>query len=274
MPLRCAVAVLAVASTTLFAQDAGAPVVPAFEAVVLKRNTSSSQSMSGGTQPGGLYRVVNGTIAMIFSNAYRSESNDVKGAPDWFNTERYDMTARIVGTPTPEQQQALWRALFAERMKLKAHHEREERPVYHLVLARADGRLGPKISKSTTDCTARRAAQLRGETVPPLPPTSNGLPPCSARTSGGTLTAAGRDMAYLVRSIQGVTGRMVIDRTGVAGDYDFTLEFALERPGGPGVDDKPNIFTALQEQLGLKLESARGQVEFVVVDHIERPISD
>lgn len=270
--MRLTSGLIVAATAVLSAQQ---PVTPAFEAVVLKRNTSGSQSMSAGSQPGGVHRMVNGTISTIFGNAYRSESNEVKGAPDWFSTERYDLTARIVGNPTPDQERALWRALFAERMKLKAHHETEERPIYHLVVARADGRLGPKITQSETDCTARRAAQLRGETVPPLPPAqANGLPPCSARTSGGMLTAAGRDMAYIGRSIQGLTGRMIVDRTGLTGDYDFTLEFSTQRPGDTAVDDKPNIFTALQEQLGLKLEPARGPVEFVVIDHIERPTVD
>jgi uncharacterized protein (TIGR03435 family) len=273
--MRLAFAVAALAAASVSAQQSPEPGTPAFEAVVLKRNTSGSQSMSAGSQPGGVRRVVNGTISTIFGNAYSSESNEVKGAPDWFSTERYDLTARIAGNPTREQEQALWRALFAERMRLKAHHETEERPIYHLVVARADGRLGPKIAKSETDCTARRAAQLRGETVPPLPAAgANGLPPCSARTSGGMLTAAGRDMAYLGRSIQGVAGRMIVDRTGITGDYDFTLEFSTQRPGDTAVDDKPNIFTALQEQLGLRLEPARGPVEFVVIDHIERPTVD
>lgn len=261
-----------VATALLWAQQ---PASPAFEAVVIKRNTSGSQSMSAGSQPGGLHRVVNAPISTIFGNAYRSESNEVKGAPDWFSTERYDLTARIVGNPTPEQAQALWRDLFAERMKLRAHHETEERPIYHLVLARADGGLGPSIARSGVDCTMRRAAQSRGETLPPLPPAgANGLPPCSARTSGGTLIAAGRNMAYLARSVSGDVGRMVVDKTGLTADYDFTLRFSTQRPGDTSPDDTPNIFTALQEQLGLKLLPARGPVDFVVIDHIERPILD
>lgn len=271
--MRYALAMVPMLTVLIAAQEA--PVTIAFEAVVLKRNTSGSQSMSAGSQPGGVHRMTNGPISTIFGNAYRSESNEVKGAPDWFTTERYDLTGRIVGNPTPEQERALWQALFFERMKLKAHHETEERPIYHLVLARADGRLGPNLTRSAVDCTGRRQAQLRGEKVPPLPVAgANGVPPCSARTGGGTLTAAGRDMAYLGRSIAGLAGRMIVDKTGLTGDYDFVLKFSTQRPGEPNPDDSPNIYTALQEQLGLKLEPARGPVEFVVIDHIERPKTD
>src|SRR5688572_12764425 len=125
--MRLALALALFIAASASAQQPATTVTPAFEAVVLKRNTSGSQSMSAGSQPGGLQRVVNGTIATIFGNAYRSESGEVRGAPDWFNTERYDLTARIVGKPTPEESRALWRALFAERMQLKAHLETEER---------------------------------------------------------------------------------------------------------------------------------------------------
>ena len=81
-------------------------------------------------------------------------------------------------------------------------------------------------------------------------------------------------MAYLGRSISGAAGRMIVDKTGLTADYDFTLRYSTQRPGEPNPDDVPNIVTALQEQLGLKLEPARGPVEFVVIDHIERPTVD
>jgi uncharacterized protein (TIGR03435 family) len=272
--LRLTFGLIAVATAMLSAQQTETPITPAFEAVVIKRNTSGSQSMSAGSQPGGLQRVVNGPIATIFGNAYRSESGEVRGAPDWFNTERYDLTARIVGKPTPEQSRALWRALFAERMQLKAHLETEERPIYHLVVARADGRLGPNIKPGPVDCAARRAASDRGGQLPPPPLASNGMTACSTRFSGGVITTGGQTMERVASSVSGVAGRMVVDRTGLKGDYEFTLEYSTTRPGDPAADDKSNIFTALQEQLGLKLEPARGPVEFVVIDQIERPVTD
>jgi uncharacterized protein (TIGR03435 family) len=272
-PILIAVALLFTTAAAL-AQDSPAPVTPAIESVVLKRNTSGSQSMSAGSQPGGLQRVVNGPIATIFGNAYRSESGEVRGAPDWFNTERYDLTARIVGKPTPEQSRALWQAFFTERMKLEAHLETEERPIYHLVVARSDGGLGPGIRKSATDCAGRRAASERGERLPEPPAAANGMPACSSRFSAGRIMTGGQTMARVAQSISGLAGRMVVDRTGLAGDYEFTLDYSTQKPGDTNPDDKPNIFTALQEQLGLKLEPARGPVELVVIDYIERPVVD
>jgi uncharacterized protein (TIGR03435 family) len=270
MTLRLSVA-FALFAAGAHAQEPPPPVViPAFEAVVLKRNTSGSQSMSAGNQPGGIHRVVNGPISTIFGNAYRSQSGEVKGAPDWFTTERYDLTARIVGNPTREEEQALWRKLFAERMKLRAHHETEERPTYALILARRDGRLGPGLKKAAIDCSTRAEASRRGDTLPPPPQASNGLPACSSRFSENVMMTGGQTMARLASSLSSLAGRMVVDQTGLSGDYEFTLEYS--RLGDVG--DRPNIFTALQEQLGLKLEPARHPVEFVVIDQIERPTTD
>jgi uncharacterized protein (TIGR03435 family) len=249
-------------------------VAPAFDVVVLKRNTSGDNSMSAGSRPGGVYTMVNGPISSIFGNAYRTPSNEIVGAPGWFTTERYDVTARIVGNPTPEQRQLLWRELFAERMKLQAHYDTREQPTYALVLARSDGRLGPNLRRSATDCAARTEAGRRGEQLPPAPQAANGMPACSSRFGPGSILSGGQTMVRIAQSISGLAGRFTVDRTGLSGDYEFTLEYASARPGDTSAADEPNIFTALQEQLGLKLEPTRGPVEIVVIDHIERPIVD
>jgi uncharacterized protein (TIGR03435 family) len=271
--MKSVLVALVLAVTTVSAQDVSAPVTPAFEAVVLKRNTSGSQSMSAGSQPGGVHRIVNGPISTIFGNAWPTESNQIIGAPDWFKIDRYDLVGRITGTPTEEQQRELWRAFFVERMKLKAHYETREQPAYALVLARSDGRLGPNVRPAPIDCAARRQASIRGEQLPPLPQASNGMPACSARTSGGLMQSGGQTMAALGRSISGLAGRFVVDRTGLAGSFEYTLEYSRQQPGEP-LSDKPDVFTALQEQLGLKLEPIRAPVQVVVIDHIERPIVD
>jgi uncharacterized protein (TIGR03435 family) len=276
--MRLTLAVITVATATLSAQDAVPPLVPSFDAIVLRRNISGDDSSRIGSQPGGVYRMVNAAIAGIFGNAYPSETGEVVGSPDWFNDERYDMTARIVGNPTVEQERDLWRTFFFERMKLRAHYETKEQPTYTLALARSDGRLGPSLKRIPTDCDARRAAVRRGEQPAPPAPASNGLPACSTRMSGADsmlMQSGGQTMAGFGRSLSGLAGRFVVDHTGLPGFYEYTFEFAAPpRPGEPAANDKTDVFTALREQLGLKLESSRTQLQFVVIDHIERPIVD
>lgn len=229
--------VIPVVAVTLSAQQGGGPVTPGFDAVSLKRSTNDEGGSSIGSQPGGIYRMVNARIAGIFGNAYPSETGEVVGAPAWFNADRYDLTARIVGNPTVEQERDLWRAFFSERMKLKAHYASKEQPVYTLVLARSDGRLGASLKRIPTDCDARRAAIRRGEQPSQPPPASNGLPACSTRMSGAefmTMQSGGQTTAAFGRSLSGLAGRFIADRTGLPGFYEYHLEFAAPaRPGDP-----------------------------------------
>jgi uncharacterized protein (TIGR03435 family) len=271
---RRLLAVIVLSGVGLAAQTAPpALVTPAWDAVVIKRNTSGDDSMSAGSRPGGSYVMVNGSMRTLFGNAYPSQSGEIINMPDWFQTERYDLTARMIGNPTLEQRQALWRELFTERMKLKVHYEDREQPTYDLVLARADGRLGPNIKPSQVDCAARSAAAGRGETLPPLPAIPpGGAPACGMMSGPDGVRAGGTTLAGLARSIP--AGRLVIDKTGLNGSYDLTLEFSSRRGPDAATDDRPTIFTALQEQLGLKLEPSRNPVQFAVIDSVERPIVD
>jgi uncharacterized protein (TIGR03435 family) len=277
---RLICAALAFAAVDLGAQQppppAAPPVTPAFEVVVIKRNTSGDDSMSVGSRPGGGYVMVNGPMRSVFGNAYPSQSSNVINMPDWFDSERYDLTARIVGNPTAAQRLELWRNLFTERMKLRVHYETRDLPTFDLVVARADGRLGPDIRPAQIDCAARSAAAARGQALPPLPPPApNAAPVCGMIAGPEGIRAGGTTMAGLARSISGSAGRLIIDKTGLTGSYDLTLLYASGRPGTSTVaDDRPTIFTALQEQLGLKLESSRSPVEHAVIDYVEKPIVD
>ena len=209
---------------------------PAFDVVVLKRNTSGDSGMSAGSRPGGVYTMVNGTMRMIFGNAYPSQSGEIINMPDWFTTERYDLTARIAGNPSPEQRRELWRALFTERMKLRVHYEMREQPTFDLVVARGDKRLGPDIKPAPVDCEARSAAAARGETVAPLPaPAPNAPPVCGMMAGPDGIRAGGTTMTGLARSISGAEGRIVVDKTGLAGSYEFTLLYASSRAAQPGI---------------------------------------
>lgn len=246
-------------------------VTPAFDAVVIKRNTSGSQSMSAESRPGGVEMMTNGPLRTLVSMAYPPGRGGMSSLPAWADAERYDMTARIVGDPSPEQRRALWRALLAERMKLAAHYESREVATFDLVPMRSDGQLGPNIKLAAVDCAARTAAAARGETLPPLPPAAPGAaPPCGSFSGAGFRRAGSITMEQLARIIP--AGRPVFDKTGIAGAYDVVLEFAPQQLGAPS--DLPDLFTALRDQLGLKLEPSRTPVEFLVIDRIEPLVTD
>lgn len=270
------------------------PAGPTFDVVSVKRNTSDSGSMSTSQRPGGGYVMVGGTIRMLITSAYPTPgSSEVIGLPAWAASERYDVTATaaLPGSPSADQRRQMMRAMLADRLKLKAHIESREVPAFALVLGRGDGKLGPQLKPAEVDCAARAAA-LRvtadaaragggfGPAPTPFVPPAPGspVPPCSMRMTGNRMEGD-VTMASLASMLRPMTGRFTIDKTGLVGYYKMVLE-ADRGPlsGGAGPDvaattpgSAPSIFTALQEQLGLKLESTRAQVEVLVIDHIERP---
>lgn len=215
--------------------------------------------------------MVNMEIRALLGSAYPTDTSEYIGAPDWVLRERYDITAKAPEGTTREDMQPMFQALLAERFKFKGHYEMREEAIFELVLAREDGRLGPEIRKIDVDCAARMAAARRGESLPPLPTLPNGMVPCSMKAGGGQIVSGGMTLAGLARSVQGGTGRVIVDRTGLDGNYVFTLTYTSNPQPDSG---PPSIFTALQEQLGLKLQSARGPVRVFVIDHIERPGED
>jgi uncharacterized protein (TIGR03435 family) len=223
---------------------------PSFEVASIKRNVSGDARSGTRTLPGGRVATTNESLRQIIRRAYGSNDLDVVGGPDWLDTDRWDITASA-GTGNPDEAlEPMLRSLLAERFKLRAHVEMRERPIYGLVLGRPDKRLGDKIHISPTDC---RADADCGST--------------SAKTSGvgaGTITGVARTMADIGRSLSPYAGRRVFDRTGLGGRYDFEIQWS----------DEVSIFTALQEQLGLKLDAQRGPVEVVVVDSVERAVED
>jgi len=242
---------------------------PAFEAAVLRPNRSGDEGTSMGQRPGGQYIMTNGTIALLLQNAFRPENGEIVGAPDWVRSERYDLRATANATTSSDDLRLMLRSLLAERLKLAAHLEPREQPVYFLEKARADGRLGASIERTARDCAACAAASRAGLPTPVLPPPANGAPPCGMEINDGDMRAGGVTMDILARNLGRRAGRVVFDRTGMDGFFDLTLNFSREPD--PGRPDAPSIFTALQEQLGLKLESGRAPLQTLVIDHIERP---
>jgi uncharacterized protein (TIGR03435 family) len=266
--LLAALAAIACVAVPLTAQEAH------FEAAALKRNVSGEQGQILDTQ-GQRYIARNVTLRTLVLNAYRPRSLQLAGAPSWVESDRYDLVATMPVGTTPDGRAAMLRALLADRASLAAHYEDREENVYLLTLARADGRLGPSLRTSPRDCAAVAAAQQAGRPPIQLPPAENGAPPCGIQTNGGQFLAGGITMDSLARNLGSRAGRIVIDRTELGGYYELTLKYDERRDTSVGdPTDAPSLFTALQEQLGLRLEAGRAPVQALVIDRIERPASD
>jgi len=246
---------------------------PTFDVVSIKRVTDIRNQRSIGDQPGGKFVLSGMAIAPMIRTAYAADTSDLVGAPDWVNAETYDLTAQAGRDVPRDEMTAMLQAMLADKFKLVVHYEIQERPVYALMLARADGRLGPHIRKSDLDCDAIQAARRAGSKVPP-PATSNGAPACGMSmrgTQGMEVLLGARPLSTLASSFGSATGRVVVDKTGLTGNYDVTLNYMPQPKADAPPDAPPNIFTALQEQLGLKLEPDRAPLKILVIDRIERP---
>ncbi len=239
----------------------------AFEVVSIKPNTSGSPSSSTRTPGGGRFVGTNVSARRLVLIAYNLRGLQLSGGPGWLDSDRFDIDARAAEPPTRDSQLQMLRALLADRFKLVVHKETKEQPIYALVLARSDGKLGPKLKPSTLDCSAPA----------PQPGQSSCGTSTNINNEGGIMNGGARSAEEIATTLASfVADRMVVDRTGLNGRFDFELRwtpdnFQLPSPAGAAVTDAPSIFAALQEQLGLKLESQRGPVEFLVIDSIERP---
>jgi uncharacterized protein (TIGR03435 family) len=271
--------VLLVYGVPLAAQNEQPPVDPEmrFEVASIKRHPEGELSGGARSLPDGTSIVVNQPLFTILGGGYPSETGEYIGLPDWMMRDRYDVTTKPAPGTTPAQRRQMMKNLLSDRMKLVAHDETREETVYNLVVARADGKLGPQITERP-DCRAE-AATGRGRQQPssPIgqPPQIDIMSVCGMRVGPGLIESGGTNMPSLARQLRGASGRMVDDHTGLDGWYTLTLKYSAtgSRPAAGGADpaDAPDIFTALQEQLGLKLEPAKRQVQVVVIDHVERP---
>ena len=234
--------------------------LPRFDVASVKQDTSSEPSNNWQRSPGRLdYQ--NSQMLQLIRVAYGEyalRANEIEGAPGWLTSERYDIDVRFpVGTPQSTLNMML-RQLLTDRFKFSARLETRAAPIYSLVLARSDGRLGAKLESPVAACA---------------PTAFNPLPEC-ARTRAGIIQRGHSEIAELARllSMTPAVGRPVVDNTGLTGAFKVDLRYASVTDAPD--PDAPSIFTALQEQLGLKLESATGPVTVLVIDRIERPMPD
>jgi len=286
-------------------QAAGAPAqfasgpTPQFEVASVKVNDSGDFRRGLGPAPGGRFSAINAPLRELIAFAYgvpNARANlQIVGGPAWVDSERFNVDAVAAGGTIPQGQAGpMLRAVLADRFKLHVHEESREVPVYHLVMDRSDNRLGSKLRQSAIDCAARRAARGRGTPPPgpqgppaaapqgPPPDPSTIRPTCGLRQAAGRFAGDAVPMSQLIEALAPMAGRIIIDQTGLGGYYDIDLEWTVEprssrQDGAPEVvvdRDAPGLFTALREQLGLRLENARGAVGVVVIDSIERLTPD
>jgi uncharacterized protein (TIGR03435 family) len=269
---------------------------PVFEVASVKPNESDDGRVMFGLQPGGRFTASNVTFVALLRQAYQLQEFQVAGGPGWIRSDRFDVTARApegdaadIG-PQADRIRPMLQALLRDRFKLATHNETRDMPIYALVVARSDGTLGPKLTPSATDCAAQRGRGRgpRGGGAPPQTFQPGQRIDCGLMMGFGVMNAGGMPIIELARTISPQVGRIVIDKTGLTGSYDFELNYAPDPGGGgfagipappgaqaPAADPNlPSLFTALEEQLGLKLDAERGPVDVLVIDAVEPPDPD
>ena len=249
-----------------------------FEVASVKPNKTGDPNSSLGLQPGGRIVATNVALRLLIRNLYNVQADQIVGGPSWIENERFDIEAKAdreyppqADAPAPELL-AMMRNLLTDRFKLVVHREQREMPVYVLVTARADKILGPRMRPVDVDCAAEvaRAMAAPREGAPP-PSDPKKMPLCGMRTRPGNVMARGTTLQQLTRNLSQFLGRAVVDRTGLNGTFDLDLEWSPEQTADAA---GPSIFTAVQEQLNLKLDSQRIPVDVLVIDRVERPAPD
>jgi uncharacterized protein (TIGR03435 family) len=240
---------------------ADAAQVLSFDVASVRANTSGAPEGSLGPRAGG-YGAINVPLRILIVRAYQLRPFQVVGGPAWIDSERFDLDARASANSSPDDVLAMLQALLAERFRLVVRRETREQPIYVLVTARDDARPGPQLKRSGPECPGNPVCKMSGGYFP---------------GKGGSLQGIGQPLTQLATTLGSAVDRIVLDRTGLTGAYDFSVTwksggFAVSPAGAS--DDGPSLFTALQEQLGLKLEPSRGPVDVLVVDSAERPTPD
>ena len=225
----------------------------AFDVASVKLNKTGGRGGYPGLAPGGQrFTATNLPLMALIMLAYSVTPNQITGVPKIFDGEGYDIEAKCDRPLKREQALRMLQTLLADRFKLTLHRESKEQPVYVLVV----GKGGPKLHESPEGDAQDRQRTARGFAYRSTP------------------------VSVLALILSQQLGREVVDKTGLNGRYDFSLEYTSERAGigvtegrepQPNPDGLPSVFEAVQEQLGLKLESQKGRVELLVVDHAEKP---
>jgi uncharacterized protein (TIGR03435 family) len=256
-----------------------------FEVASIKPNRSESILVLLPPGSPGRFQMTNVDVRSLIQTAFNLPGYQIVDAPDWTRNERFDVTAQMPTDvkPAPGNQSEMLRTLLVERFRLVTHRETRELRVSALVMARADGKVAPGLEPASPDCAPGGSRRLGPgpDGRPRLPPP--GVRACETSVSSGSIRSGYVTMETLARILSARIGSVVLDRTGLDSAFQIELNFTHEPTASavnpaqapPVVDpDLPSLATALQEQLGLKLESARAPVEVLVIDSVDRPTPD
>jgi uncharacterized protein (TIGR03435 family) len=233
---------------------------PEFEVASIKPHPGDYRAIALGEPSPGRFHAIGATLKNLMTVAYEVQDYQITGGPNWISSERYDIEAKTEVSSALKVTECL-QSLLEDRFKLKVHRDTKEMPIYVLMVAKG----GPKLKESEGEC--------------PSPPGPRS--PCGGLTGiWNRMSGTSVPMERLVDGLSWDLGRSIIDKTGLAGRYDVHLEWTPDQsqtwvlpfaPPPQSDNSGPSIYTALQEQLGLRLESAKGPAKILVIDHAERP---
>jgi uncharacterized protein (TIGR03435 family) len=251
---------------------------PVFEMASIRPNPARQGARSSVRPENDRLTIVNLQGRQLLTIAFHVDANQFEGVPSWLGEEHYDITTKAAAPFSPPTQwQDMLRTLLEERFRLRIHHSSRDVPGFALVLSRADGALGRSLRRAEATCAKLRARPDLRQIV---------SDPCGApgnRLILGTLSAHGLELSQLIGIVRDELGSPVRDETGLTGAFDWDLKWTppaartqpLVRKLFPATDpDGPALGTALEEQLGLRLEARRTSLDVIVVDHVERPSLD
>jgi uncharacterized protein (TIGR03435 family) len=250
--------------------------LPRFDVASVKANTSATLAIQF-DMPAGRVQITNAPLRFIIRQAYRIPEPRIVGGPDWMGIVRFDITATAPAAGwTGDRARQMIQSLLADRFKLVTHMETRNLPIYRLVVAKP-GVFGPNLHPAANDCANSGAKMANGKV-------QCGLLVSQAATSA-SLRGGGLTLEDFIRTVGEYVDRPLEDRTGLTGRYDLELQFTANRSAVPGAPvpggltatadpDIPSLPAALLEQLGLRLEATRGDVDVLVVDSVEQPTSN
>jgi uncharacterized protein (TIGR03435 family) len=253
---------------------------PAFEVASIKPRVG--ERAPGGPSSPDRFTNTDATLVDLVRFAHDVQEFQVLGGPDWIRADRWDVAARAPGPASQAEMRQMVARLLSERFGLRMHGETRDMPIYELRMARDDRRLGPRMRPSAIDCAAMLEAGQRSGAAGSTPP------PCNWRVgitkTIATMVLDGAPMRRFALLLQPMLRRIVKEETGLTGTFDLQLDFAADQMNvrlplpadapAPPLRDGLSLFTALEEQLGLKLESTRGPVGVLVVDAVQQPSPD
>jgi uncharacterized protein (TIGR03435 family) len=241
-------------------------------------------------QPGGRATSPGTSVRQLILVAYGLQDLQLVGGPAWIAGDLYAIDARAGADATRASVRLMLKALLMERFQLTAHVEKRDLPAFSLVLANRDGKLGPRLRRSGPECAPIQAPP--GIPPPPPPPPGPGPaftpvqaqdplgPTCGYISFPGWISGRRLTMGHFISALTQLTRRPVVDETGLMGEFDLDVTFMPDQPvtlngaaAPPSLSqsDRPPLFTAIQDDLGLKLEPRRRDVDVLVIDRIARP---